>query len=152
MTRTRHLALLAGVAVLALSAVACTSSTQPAASTDATAGSSTTTTVVGSGPAVRVTANDPASLGRLFSAWTIPQGADGYVGSCAADPASMPAANTWCSVETAGAGGGQVFRMFHPGDATASAAVLVAPSDGYYRIDDSFTVGEGSPPAWVGGS
>ena len=149
MARTRHLALVAGTLVLAFPGVACTSKA-PDASSAGTAVSSTTTTVVGAGPAVRVTGNDPASLGRLFAAWAIPQGADGYVGPCAADPASMTPATTWCSVETAGASGGQVFRMFHPGDAAPAAAVLVAPSGGYYRIDDSFTFGEGAPPAWVG--
>jgi hypothetical protein len=149
MARTRHLALVAGTMVLALSVGACTSSKQPAASTDGTAGSSTTTTVVGAGPAVRVPANDPASLGRLFAAWAIPQGSDGYVGTCAPDPASMASADTWCSVETTGAAGGQVFRMFHPGDTAASAAVLIAPVDGFYRIDDSFTFGDGTPPSWA---
>ena len=97
-------------------------------------------------------ANDAASLGRLFAAWAIPQGADGYVGACDPDPATMAPADTWCSVETTGAAGGQVFRMFHPGDATATAAVLIVPVDGFYRIDDSFVFGEGTPPAWVGAS
>jgi hypothetical protein len=152
MARTRHPALVTATVVLALSAAACTSSKEPVAITGGTSTSSTTTTVVGAGPAVRVAANDPASLGRLFAAWAIPQGADGYVGACAPDPASMAPADTWCSVETTGAAGGQVFRMFHPGDATATAAVLIAPVDGFYRIDDSFTFGDGTPPAWVGGS
>ncbi len=150
MARTRHLALMAGTAVVALSVAACSSSKEPLTITGGTSTSSTTTTVVGAGPAVRVPANDPASLGRLFAAWTIPQGSDGYIGPCAADPASMTPADTWCSVETTGAEGGQVFRMFHPGDVAATAAVLVAPSDGFYRIEDSFTFGEGTPPSWVG--
>jgi hypothetical protein len=150
MPRTRNIALIIATLVVALSVVACRSSKDPAASSDATASSSTTTTVAGAGPAVRVTTNDPAALARLFAAWTIGQGSDGYVGPCAADPAAMTAAATWCSVESAGGAGGQVFRLFHPGSATASAAVLIAPSDGYYRIDDSFTFGDGTAPAWVG--
>ena len=40
--------------------------------------------------------------------------------------------------------------MFHPGSTAPAAAVLIAPSDGYYRIDDSYTFGDGTPPAWVG--
>lgn len=145
---TRNLALIGGGALLALSSLACTT-TKPPTPSDATAVSSTTTLAGGAGPAVRVTTNDEASLGRLFAAWAIGQGANGYVGTCAADPAAMTPARTWCSVETAGADGGQVFRMFHPGDAAASAAVLVAPSDGFYRIDDSFIFGAGAPPAWA---
>jgi hypothetical protein len=148
MATTRNLAVIGGSALLALSSLACTT-TKPPTSSDATAVSSTTTLAGGAGPAVRVTANDAQSVARLFAAWAIGQGANGYVGTCAADPAAMTPARTWCSLETAGAGGGQVFRMFHPGDATASAAVLVAPSDGYYRIADSFTFGEGSPPGWA---
>ena len=27
--------------------------------------------------------------------------------------------------------------------------MLIAPSDGFYRIDDSFTFGDGTPPAWA---
>ena len=148
MTRTGNIALVDGSVVLALSAVACTSTKEPT-STDAMGTDATTTTVVGSGPAVRVPENDPTSLGRLFAAWAIGQGADGYVGPCAADPASMPVADTWCSIEGTATTEGQPFRLTHPGATEASAAVLIAPSDGYYRIEDSFTFGEGTPPAWV---
>jgi hypothetical protein len=148
MATRRNIALIGGTVVLSLSSLACTS-TKPATSSDATAVSSTTTIAGGAGPAVRVASNDEASLARLFAAWAIGRGADGYVGPCAAVPAAMAPARTWCSVETTGAAGGQVFRMIHPGDAAASAAVLVAPSDGYYRIDDSFTFGDGTPPDWA---
>lgn len=148
MATWRNIALILGTAVLALSSLGCTS-TKPETPSDATAIASTTTIAGGAGPAVRVTTNDEVSLGRLFAAWAIGQGANGYVGPCAADPAAMASARTWCSAETTGAAGGQVFRMFHPGDTTASAAVLIASSDGYYRIDDSFTFGEGTPPAWA---
>jgi len=148
MTTTRTIALIGGTALLTLSSLACTT-TKPETSSDATAVSSTTTIAGGAGPAVRVPANDEASLTRLFAAWAIGQGANGYVGPCAPDPSGMSPARTWCSVETTGAAEGQVFRLFHPGEATAAAAVLVAPSDGFYRIEDSFTFGDGTPPAWA---
>jgi hypothetical protein len=145
----RNTALVVGTILLALSSSACTS-TKPAASTDATTVLPTTTTVGGAGPAVRVPGNDPASLSRLFAAWAIGQGADGYVGSCDADPSAMQAAGTWCSSEGAATPEGQVFLLTHPGAVRASAAVLIAPSDGYYRIVDSYIFGLGTAPAWAG--
>ena len=149
MALKRNTALVVGTILLALSSPACTS-TKPTASTDATTELPTTTTVGGAGPAVRVPGTDPASLSRLFAAWAIGQGADGYVGPCDADPSSMQAAGTWCSSEAAAVPGGQVFVLSHPGATRPSATVLIAPSDGYYRIVDSYTYGIGSPPSWVG--
>lgn len=144
-----NIALIVGTVLLALCAPACTSTTT-GASSDATAVQSTTTTVGGAGPAVRVTGNDQASLSRLFAAWAIGQGADGYVGPCDAHPASMQAAGTWCSTEGAVTAEGQTFVLTHPGAARASAAVLIAQIDGYYKITDTYTFGVGTPPAWVG--
>ena len=153
MARTRHPALVTATVVLALSAAACTSSKEPVAITGGTSTSSTTTTVVGAGPAVRVAANDPASLGRLFAAWAIPLGADGYVGACAPDPAiDDPGRHVVLGGDHRAPQAARCSGCSTRATPRRAAAVLIAPVDGFYRIDDSFTFGDGTPPAWVGGS
>jgi hypothetical protein len=149
MARTRTFAAIAGGLALALSSMACTSTSTSGPATGVTADATTTTLAGGSGPAVRVPTNTSGDLARLFGAWALGQGADGYVGPCAEDPAAMASATTWCSTEATPAADGQVFVMRHPGEAEPYGAVLIAPSDGFYRIDDSFTFGDGTPPAWA---
>lgn len=143
----------AGVALLAAAALAvvgCTSSSDGATSS-ATSVPLTTTTAGGVGPAVRVSVDDPRSVGRLFEAWAIGQDADGFIGECVPDRASMPADTTWCSTALgAVTDDGQTFWLGHPGAAEAHSAVLVAERDGYFVIADQFALGDPNPPVWVG--
>ncbi len=139
------------VAVAALGASCSSSSGSDGAASPVTGAQPTVTTVGGAGPAVRVASNDFDSVRRLFEAWVIDQEGDGFTGACAGDLAALPANDTWCSISVGTVtGGGETYLLGHPGADSPEAALLVGPSNGYFVITEDFTLGSGTPPAWVG--
>jgi hypothetical protein len=150
----RTLALAAGLAALTLAGAACSSGAGTGPSIGSVASSSTSTTLAGLGPALRVPDTEPASLGRLFQAWTLQVEGDGYIGPCAADVQAMDPAHTWCSISVGNVvPEGETFWLAHPGSAGPEAAVLIGPRDGAYAIVDSYALGGAStepPPSWLG--